>query len=173
MGISSLINHVVLAIQLSELESDPGTPLFPSLLCRPFSPCVMMLSSVPADPRGGQQLPGSTSVGPCPSLSQLYHEQLATGCRETSKDQKTAAAGVGPLMTMSLRPAESKARDGNLGMDSGGREQQIPVEHRQSTLGSVSSLRGHVYGTAGSADFRRTERQVSDQVWNVCLVFSV
>lgn len=136
----------------------------------------MMLSSVPAGPRGGQQIPSTMSVGlvnPIPPLSQLYHEQLATGCRETSKDQKTAAAGVGPLMTMSLRPAESKARDGNLGMDSGGREQQIPVEHRQSTLGSVSSLRGHVYGTAGSADFRRTERQVSDQVWNVCLVFSV
>nr|XP_046173673.1 uncharacterized protein wu:fi75a02 isoform X3 [Oncorhynchus gorbuscha] len=130
----------------------------------------MMLSSVPAVPRGGQQIPGTISVGlvdPCPPLSQLYHEQLATGCRETSKDQKTAAACVGPLMSMSLRPAESKARDGNLGMSSGGRGQQIPVERRQNALGSVSSLRGHVYGTAGSADFRRAERPVSDQVWNV------
>ncbi|XP_036823652.1 uncharacterized protein wu:fi75a02 isoform X3 [Oncorhynchus mykiss] len=130
----------------------------------------MMLSSVPAVPRGGQQIPGTISVGlvdPLPPLSQLYHEKLATGCRETSKDQKTAAACVGPLMTMSLRPAESKARDGNLGMSSGGRPQQIPVEHRQNALGSVSSLRGHVYGTAGSADFRRAERPVSDQVWNV------
>ena len=136
----------------------------------------MMLSSVPAVPRGGQQIPGTISVGlvdPLPPLSQLYHEKLATGCRETSKDQKTAAACVGPLMTMSLRPAESKARDGNLGMSSGGRPQQIPVEHRQNALGSVSSLRGHVYGTAGSADFRRAERPVSDQVWNVCLVLSV
>ncbi|XP_070990129.1 uncharacterized protein [Oncorhynchus clarkii lewisi] len=127
----------------------------------------MMLSSVPAVPRGGQQIPGTISVGlvdPLPPLSQLYHEKLATGCRETSKDQKTAAACVGPLMTMSLRPAESKARDGNLGMSSGGRPQQIPVEHRQNALGSVSSLRGHVYGTAGSADFRRAERPVSDQV---------
>ncbi|XP_055792097.1 uncharacterized protein LOC129863827 isoform X2 [Salvelinus fontinalis] len=129
-----------------------------------------MLSSVPAVPRGGQQIPGTMSMGlvdPCPPLSQLYHEQLSTGCRETSKNQKTAAAGVGPLMTMSLRPAKSKARNGHLGMDSGGREQQIPVEHRQNALGSVSSLRGHVYGTAGSADFRRAERPVSDQVWNV------
>ncbi|XP_029565563.1 uncharacterized protein LOC115159708 isoform X1 [Salmo trutta] len=126
----------------------------------------MMLSSVPADPRGGQQLPGSTSVGPCPSLSQLYHEQLATGCRETSKDQRNAVEGGEPLVTvtMSHRPAESRARDGSFGMDSGVRERQTPAEHRQRDLGSVSSLRGPVYGTVGSSDFRRTETQVSDQV---------
>ncbi|XP_041706616.1 uncharacterized protein wu:fi75a02 isoform X1 [Coregonus clupeaformis] len=130
------------------------------------------MSSVPADPKGSQQIPSTMSVGlvgPCPPLSQLYHEQLATGCRETSKVQKTAAAGGGPLvtMTMSLRPAESKAIDGNLGMYSDGREQQILVEHRQSALGSVASLRGHVCGTAGAADFRRTERQVSDQIQGI------
>uniref|UniRef100_A0A4W5KST6 Tantalus-like domain-containing protein n=1 Tax=Hucho hucho TaxID=62062 RepID=A0A4W5KST6_9TELE len=135
----------------------------------------MMLSSVPADPRGGQQLPGSTSVGlvgpvgPCPSLSQLYHEQLATGCRETSKDQRNAAEGGGPLVTvtMSHRPAESRARDGSLGMDSGVSERQTPAEHRQRALGSVSSLRGPVYGTVGSSDFRSTETQVSDQVQGI------
>ncbi|XP_038826916.1 uncharacterized protein LOC120026162 [Salvelinus namaycush] len=126
----------------------------------------MMFSSVSADLRGGQQLPGSTSVGPCPSLSQLYHEQLATGCRETSKDQRNAAEGGGPLVTvtMSHRPAESRARDGSLGVDSGVRERQTLAEHRQRDLGSVSSLRGPVYGTVGSSDFRRTETQVSDQV---------
>ncbi|XP_035621905.1 uncharacterized protein LOC118379007 isoform X1 [Oncorhynchus keta] len=126
----------------------------------------MMLSSVSADPRGAQQLPGSTSVGPCPSLSHLYHEQLATGCRETSKDQRNVVEDGGPLvtMTMSHRPAESRDRDGSLGMDSGVRERQTQAEYRQRALGSVSSLRGPVYGTAGSSDFRRTETQVSDQV---------
>ncbi|XP_055730061.1 uncharacterized protein LOC129818317 isoform X2 [Salvelinus fontinalis] len=125
-----------------------------------------MFSSVSADLRGGQQLPGSMSLGPCPSLSQLYHEQLATGCRETSKDQRNAAEGGGPLVTvtMSHRPAESRARDGSLGVDSGVRERQTLAEHRQRDLGSVSSLRGPVYGTVGSSNFRRTETQVSDQV---------
>lgn len=131
-----------------------------------------MLSSVPAGPRGGQQIPSTMSVGlvnPIPPLSQLYHEQLATGCRETSKDQRNAAEGGGPLVTvtMSHRPAESRARDGSFGMDSGVRERQTPAEHRQRDLGSVSSLRGPVYGTVGSSDFRRTETQVSDQVGNV------
>ncbi|KAK6316118.1 hypothetical protein J4Q44_G00136420 [Coregonus suidteri] len=131
---------------------------------------VMMLSSVPVDPRVGQQLPGTTSVGPvgpCPSLSQLYNERLATGCRETSKDQRTAVEGGGPLVTMSHRPAESRARDSTLGMDSGVKERQTPAEHRQRALGSVSSLRGPVYGTVGSSDFRRTETQVSDQVQGI------
>lgn len=112
----------------------------------------MMLSSVPADPRGAQQLPGTAS-GPCPPLAQLYHDRVATGCRETSKDQR--AVDSRHVMIQPHRTAE--CREG-LGMDLGQRHNM--AEQRQSTLGSVPSF-SHVYGTT-TADFRRTERPMSD-----------
>ncbi|XP_010876330.1 uncharacterized protein wu:fi75a02 isoform X2 [Esox lucius] len=77
----------------------------------------MMLSPVMADPRGGQQLPGTTSVGPVgpyPLLSQLYDERLAMECGENSKDLRNAAEGGGPLVTVKLSHRSAESRDGSL-----------------------------------------------------------
>ncbi|KAJ7988540.1 hypothetical protein DPEC_G00324630 [Dallia pectoralis] len=130
---------------------------------------VMMCSPILADPRGGQQLAGTISlgpVGPYPAHSQLYDERLAMECRETSKDQMTAAVGGGPLVSVKLSHRSAESRDGSLRMDTGGRRQQTLLgEQCESTLDS--GLSGHVHGTACPADFKRTERHSLDQVQGI------
>ncbi|KAL0965353.1 hypothetical protein UPYG_G00280150 [Umbra pygmaea] len=128
----------------------------------------MMLSPVTADPRGGQQLSGATSrgsVAPYTTLSQLYHEHLATEGRETNKDQRTATKDGRHLVTVKLsHRSASESRDGSLGMDAGGSGKQTETEHSQNMLDAVSSLGVHVDGPAGSADFKGRESDILDQV---------
>ncbi len=114
-----------------------------------------MLSNPPAEQKGTEQVPAS-AAGPChrAALAPLYQEQLAIGCRETSREETESGDRT--------QPSDFEKGLKEVCLENEGDLRQMTFDPKNSNFGvNSSSTRMHMCNQQGNVVYMWSNLQCS------------